>query len=86
MQARLLRALERVLEEDEIWYEIRRGVYGDLEWERDFTPTRQAELDDFARRVTAASLNPQAGITLAPVSASGTLVSTAATHWSAPSA
>jgi hypothetical protein len=54
MQTRLLRALERVLAVDEIWYSIRRGVFSDLEWESDFMPTRQADRDEFARRVTAA--------------------------------
>ena len=53
MRRRLLGALGAVLDQQFIWESIRSDVLGALGWQSDFVPTREADLDEYARRITA---------------------------------
>jgi len=53
MRRRLLGALGAVLDQQFIWESIRSDVFGALGWQSDFVPTREADLDEYARRITA---------------------------------
>ena len=54
MRRRLFGSLGAVLDEHFIWQSIRREVFVALGWESDFVPTREADLDKYAKRITAA--------------------------------
>ena len=54
MRRRLFGSLGAVLDEHFIWQSIRREVFVALGWESDFEPTQEADLDEYATRITAA--------------------------------